>query len=193
MNIEDKLEHFVDVSKQTAMRRSNALVADYKEQLDNSFEDHKAEAIRKSELAQKSAADSLQRAHRKELSHEQLKIKRELSVRSSQLKNQLFTEVLEMIAAFRKTPEYVEVLKNQIQKARTEVSDTEDMTIYIDPEDSAYLEQLSAETDTKLTVSSYSFMGGTRAVIPSKNILIDESFQSKLEEVRDHFNFNTKR
>ena len=193
MNIEDKLEHFVDVSKQTAMQRSNALVADYKEQLDNSFEDHKAEAIRKSELAQKSAADSLQRAHRKELSHEQLKIKRELSVRSSQLKNQLFTEVLEMIAAFRKTPEYVEVLKNQIQKARTEVSDTEDMTIYIDPEDSAYLEQLSAETDTKLTVSSYSFMGGTRAVIPSKNILIDESFQSKLEEVRDHFNFNTKR
>ena len=193
MNIEDKLEHFVDVSKQTAMRRSNALVADYKEQLDNSFEDHKAEAIRKSELAQKSAADSLQRAHRKELSHEQLKIKRELSVRSSQLKNQLFTEVLEMIAAFRKTPEYVEVLKNQIQKARTEVSDTEDMTIYIDPEDSAYLEQLSAETDTRLTVSSYSFMGGTRAVIPSKNILIDESFQSKLEEVRDHFNFNTKR
>ena len=98
-----------------------------------------------------------------------------------------------MIAAFRKTPEYVEVLKNQIQKARTEVSDTEDMTIYIDPEDSAYLEQLSAETDTRLTVSSYSFMGGTRAVIPSKNILIDESFQSKLEEVRDHFNFNTKR
>lgn len=193
MNIEDKLEHFVDVSKQTAMQRSNALVADYKEQLDNSFEDHKAEAIRKSELAQKSAADSLQRAHRKELSHEQLKIKRELSVRSSQLKNQLFTEVLEMIAAFRKTPEYVEVLKNQIQKARTEVSDTEDMTIYIDPEDSAYLEQLSAETDTRLTVSSYSFMGGTRAVIPSKNILIDESFQSKLEEVRDHFNFNTKR
>ncbi len=193
MNIEDKLEHFVDVSKQTAMQRSNALVADYKEQLDNSFEDHKAESIRKSELAQKSAADSLQRAHRKELSHEQLKIKRELSVRSSQLKNQLFTEVLEMIAAFRKTPEYVEVLKNQIQKARTEVSDTEDMTIYIDPEDSAYLEQLSAETDTKLTVSSYSFMGGTRAVIPSKNILIDESFQSKLEEVRDHFNFNTKR
>ena len=192
MNIEDKLEHFVDVSKQTAMRRSNALVADYKEQLDNSFEDHKAEAIRKSELAQKSAADSLQRAHRKELSHEQLKIKRELSVRSSQLKNQLFTEVLEMIAAFRKTPEYVEVLKNQIQKARTEVSDTEDMTIYIDPEDSAYLEQLSAETDTRLTVSSYSFMGGTRAVIPSKNILIDESFQSRLEEVRDHFNFNTK-
>ena len=192
MNIEDKLEHFVDVSKQTAMQRSNALVADYKEQLDNSFEDHKAEAIRKSELAQKSAADSLQRAHRKELSHEQLKIKRELSVRSSQLKNQLFTEVLEMIAAFRKTPEYVEVLKNQIQKARTEVSDTEDMTIYIDPEDSAYLEQLSAETDTRLTVSSYSFMGGTRAVIPSKNILIDESFQSRLEEVRDHFNFNTK-
>ncbi len=192
MNIEDKLEHFVDVSKQTAMQRSHALVADYKEQLDNSFEDHKAEAIRKSELAQKSAADSLQRAHRKELSHEQLKIKRELSVRSSQLKNQLFTEVLEMIAAFRKTPEYVEVLKNQIQKARTEVSDTEDMTIYIDPEDSAYLEQLSAETDTRLTVSSYSFMGGTRAVIPSKNILIDESFQSKLEEVRDHFNFNTK-
>ena len=64
MNIEDKLEHFVDVSKQTAMQRSNALVADYKEQLDNSFEDHKAEAIRKSELAQKSAADSLQRTGR---------------------------------------------------------------------------------------------------------------------------------
>ncbi len=38
-----------------------------------------------------------------------------------------------------------------------------------------------------MTVSEYSFMGGTRAVLPGRNILIDNSFESKLAGAKESF------
>ena len=41
-----------------------------------------------------------------------------------------------------------------------------------------------------MKISEYSFDGGIRAVIPSKHILIDSSFKTKLEEARHEFKFD---
>ena len=41
-----------------------------------------------------------------------------------------------------------------------------------------------------IKVSEYSFNGGTRAVLPGKHILIDNSFQTKLDEARHEFKFD---
>lgn len=192
MNIEDKLAHFMDVSKQTASEKHDKIIAQYKTQLDNIFEDHKTEALRKAALSEKIATDSLQRSFRKDLSHEQVTIKQNLSLKMNHLKNELFTEVLTLLAEFKQSPAYIQLLTDQILQAKAAAKDADDMTIYIDPEDSVYQKQLEEAANVPLTISSYSFMGGTRAVIPSKNILIDESFQSKIDEKRDHFNFNIK-
>ena len=43
-------------------------------------------------------------------------------------------------------------------------------------------EALEIKTGTELTVSAMDFGGGVRAVIRSRNILIDESFVTKLEQ-----------
>ena len=41
-------------------------------------------------------------------------------------------------------------------------------------------------------MSEYSFMGGIRAVIPARHILIDNSFQTKLSEAKRDFRFDIK-
>lgn len=45
-------------------------------------------------------------------------------------------------------------------------------------------------TDCDIRVSQYPFLGGTRAVIASKNILIDNSFETKLKEAEQDFQFS---
>ena len=49
--------------------------------------------------------------------------------------------------------------------------------------------ELEAKVQAPITVSQYSFSGGMRAVIPSKNILIDHSFETKLIEEKERFVF----
>lgn len=187
MNIDDKLEYFMDVSIQTAGMQHKEIVNQYKAKLDRIFEDHKKESLRKAALAQKVAIDSIQRAAHKDFSHEQVTIRRKFSVELDKLKDELFNEVMMLLEEYKKTPAYYDLLLKQIIDAKNFAKD-EAITIYIDPADSQYADQLSLESNMKLTISSYSFMGGTRSVIPSKNILINNSFETKLTEAREHFN-----
>ena len=61
----------------------------------------------------------------------------------------------------------------------------------LDPADESKQRQISLHNhSTNIKISQYSFTGGTRAVIPSKNILIDNSFQTKLEEAKRDFRFD---
>ncbi|MFQ9547338.1 MAG: hypothetical protein ACLRZ6_05375 [Lachnospiraceae bacterium] len=41
-----------------------------------------------------------------------------------------------------------------------------------------------------MTMSEYSFGGGMRAVIPARSILIDNSMDSRIAEVRNEFQFD---
>ena len=80
------------------------------------------------------------------------------------------------------------MLEAQIKKAR-DFADGEEIHIYIDPSDKSKQNLLSLHTGCDVRVSEYSFLGGTRAVIASKNILIDNSFETRLKEAEEGFQF----
>lgn len=63
------------------------------------------------------------------------------------------------------------------------------MTIYINPSDAWKKAALEARTGAVLTVSKEDFIGGMRAVIHDRHILIDNSFSSSLQEEYDKFLF----
>ena len=50
--------------------------------------------------------------------------------------------------------------------------------------------RLAMHHNVTVKISEYSFDGGTRAVIPGKHILIDNSFETKLNEARHEFKFD---
>ena len=47
--------------------------------------------------------------------------------------------------------------------------------------------KLSVKHGIDIAISKYPFHGGLRAVIPAKNILIDNSFEKKIAEAKDKF------
>lgn len=79
------------------------------------------------------------------------------------------------------TPAYDDLLVKQILSALAFANGTE-IQIYINPSDADKKTMLEEKTGITLTVSTIDFIGGTRAVIHEKNILIDHSFLTKMEE-----------
>lgn len=178
----------MQASMEAAGNQGNDMIEEYKAQLQKIYEDHKSNAQKKAALQIKMETDSLERSMHKDLSKEQIQIKRELSQKQAELKEKLFDEVQNLLQQYRATPAYKDLLIKQIKAAKN-IAQNEKITIYLDPADASDLADLVVKTGIELTVSEYSFLGGTRAVIHSKNILIDNSFESKLSEEKDTFTF----
>lgn len=191
MTIEEKLKHFLDVSVEGATRKSSMMIDDHTKALDQIFEQHKTDAVRKADLQLKRGMDSLAYDKNKELSKEQIRIKKETSHLQEELKEKVFMEVKELLEEYRSTKNYQKLLIKQIKKAK-EFAGEEEIAIYIDPIDSECLQYLQSVTNIPLTVSEYSFMGGTKALIRSKNIVIDDSFETRFNELKEAFTFINK-
>lgn len=175
-----------------ARKQSNQLIDEYKASLETIFNEHKEEKLRQSELIIKTETESLERNRNKELSNSQLHIRRKITRKQNELKEKLFAEVKELILDYMKTPEYDELLIEQIKSAKTFAKDDEqkNMIIYIDPLDADKKTYLQDKTDVSLTISEYSFLGGTRAIISQRNILIDNSFESRLSQAKADYTFD---
>lgn len=189
LTTEEKLQHFLNASIEDAQNRSQKMISDYKEALAKIADEHKAETLKKAELQIKVEEDKLQRNRNKEISKQVLHIKRKITKKQAELKNKLFVEVAHMLEEYMSTEDYTKLLVKEIKEA-VDIAGESDVTIYIDPADSESLSKLEMMTGASLTISEYSFMGGTRAVIRDRNILIDNSFAKKLEEAKENFNFN---
>ncbi|SCP96421.1 V-type ATP synthase subunit E [Anaerobium acetethylicum] len=189
MNLEEKLKHFEEVSIEEAQLQSEKIISDHKAALDQIFEEHKEKKLRQSALQIKTESERLQRLKNKELSSEQLLLKKTFNIKQKELVEMLFAELTNLLGDYTSTSEYDALLIRQINQAKA-FARGEEIIIYIDPADSSRHRSLEVATNTKLTVSEYSFMGGTRAVIPSKNVLIDNSFASRISELKTEFTFN---
>lgn len=191
MTTDEKLKHFLEASIESATNQSTQLIDDYTEALEKIFEEHTTDMQRKANLQLQLGKDSLEREINKELSREQIQIKREATKKQLNFKDMLFHEVANLLEEYMATPDYLQLLTKQIQEAVAYAGEDE-ITIYIDPADASELYHLETATHTHLTVSETGFMGGTRAVIQSRNILIDNSFETQLKEAKEAFTFTNK-
>lgn len=191
MTTEEKLQHFLDFCMEDARSRSGKMLDEYTAALEQTFAEHQEDAKRRAEQQVALESERIEHETNKKLSLEQIGIKRELGHKQEELKDKIFVELKDALAQYMETPEYTQLLEKQIRHAR-EFAGKDFFTIYIDPADETRLNQLAFHNSADIRVSEYSFMGGTRAVIPSRHILIDNSFQTKLEEAKRDFRFNLK-
>ena len=68
-------------------------------------------------------------------------------------------------------------------------ADGKEMTIYLNPSDARWKDYLEEHTGMKLTISKEDFIGGVRAVIHERNILVDYAFKGALENESQKFSF----
>lgn len=188
MTIEEKLEHFETLCYGDATERSDKMLTDYTASLKSTLEEHKRDARRQADMQVDTEAEKIEHDINKQLSIEQINIKREYSKRQEELKAMLISELRNRLALFMDSAEYRHLLESEVKKA-LKFAQGAPMTVYLDPSDADKVNLIALNTEAEIKLSDTSFLGGIRAVIPSKNILIDNSFQTKLEEISEKFQF----
>lgn len=189
MTTEEKLKHFQDICMEDARERSAKMLDDYMNALETAYEEHTADAKRRAGMQVAAETEKLEREINKRLSIGQLDLKREFSRRQEELKDKLFVELRDRLANFMETQDYQYLLDRQVKEAK-EFAGHEDLIVYMDPSDTDKVQRIAMHHNASIKVSEYSFNGGIRAVIPSKHILIDNSFETRLNEARHEFKFD---
>lgn len=188
MNLDVKLDHFYQSVIDEATQESESIISDYKASLEKIYDDKKMELQAKAKARLKVETDNLYREKNKQLSNQAVEIRKTLSVKTQELKDLLFRDIEQKVIAYMETPAYDKLLERQIMSAY-KLAKGEEIVIYINPSDAAKHDALQKTTGVELTISNTDFIGGTRAVIHSKHILIDNSFAAKLEEEKQNFQF----
>lgn len=186
MKIEEKLKHFTVVTIENVQNKCDMELEKYKSEQDERFERHKAEALRLAALQEKTMKEQIERKASKEYTMEQLHIRRKINHKQDELREKLFADVESKLMEFKQGLDYKLYLVRQIKKAK-EFAGEEQIHIYIDKTDEYMKAELESECKVALQVSSYHFIGGIRAELPDRNILIDNTFETRLEEEREKF------
>lgn len=188
MTLEEKIAEIQASSMEAARAEGNEIIESYRAALDKVFEDHKQEAIRQMETRIKAETINVRQQKNQAMAKAQLELKRQEGRVQKELKDKVFREVMELVEEYMKTEEYREFLLRCIQKS-VEFADGEELTIYINPSDKDMKEELELHSGTILTISKEDFIGGVRAVIRGRNVLIDHSFRTALRTEYDEFVF----
>lgn len=189
MDTESKLNHFMEVSIRTADSQSSDMLDKYKAGLDEIFENHKREARQLAAETLESKKSIAKKNIKRELSGRESDLKKQLSLKTNAYIQQLFDDIEKRLADYRKTGEYFDYMLNVISECK-KFSEGEKLIVYIDENDSGIKDRLAKSAGTDILINDFTFGGGIRAVIPSKNILIDETFETKLSELKNNYRIN---
>ena len=189
MTIEEKLQHFYDSSVEEAYQEASQMIEEHKKNLDEMQSEHKRSRRQSAEAEVKAEAENARRKVNKALSAQQLMIKRNWTKKQNELKDKLFAEVQSLLEDFVKTPEYDSYLCRKIKEAQ-DFAGEDELHIYLTPSDSSRLESISQKTGAELRLADEEFIGGIRAIIPGKNILIDNSFREAFLACKKEFKFD---
>ena len=190
MTLDEKLTNFTEYCVLAAKKKSEELILQQQTALDKDFEAYTVKSKEIADTQLKIEKENLEKKLNKELSNEQLHSKQLIGEARTELTDKLFVELSDKISNFINTKEYIELISSQIEYA-LKFADGDELIIYVDSTDESRLHELCARHQTDcLKISEHSFMGGTKALLPKKNILIDNSFAKKLETAKLRFMFD---
>lgn len=186
MTLDEKLALFQELALADANQKSGQMIEEYQNSLREMLKDHEEAMARKTASLLEIETQKLVQEKNHLMAVEHLEFRRRLNEKTDELKEVLFADVSEKLSEYMETEAYEACLVKQIKDALA-FARGDEITIYISSSDEGRKEALEKAAKTVLTVSKTDFIGGTRAVIAERNILIDRSFLTKMEEERDSF------
>ncbi len=188
MENKEKLNIFYTSALEAANKRSSEDMRQFGVAMEKRMEEFRKQ--KKEELTSRyqTEAEKLKRELNRHVSEAVTELKRRLNEHQQEKKEVIFDMVSSRLKDYRQTERYRDYLIAKIRMAK-EFARQEAVVIYIDPADQDQKEFLEQTCGCSLTVSQQEFGGGIRAVVRSKNVLIDESFQTKLNQEREAYTF----
>lgn len=188
MTIEERVAHLQEAAMLEARTRANTIMKQHETMLRDVLNQHKREAHRQADMRIKAEMINARQQQNMAVSKAQLELKREYGQRQKELKHKLSVEVQEQLQEFMKTDRYRELLAAYIDKA-AHFTNGEGLTIYINATDADKKEWLEERTGMELSISKEDFVGGIRAVVKGRNVLIDHAYKGAMEEELQNFMF----
>ncbi len=186
MTLEEKLDIFYNTAIHDATKQSIQILDEYKASLDKLQKEHEEQILYDSEIRLKHETEFLIRDKNKRLSDETLKLRRTITQKTKEYEKAIFQKVEQKLHDYMKTPSYLELLRKQIQYA-LDYAKGEDIALYINACDKDKQHTLEEQLHCSIQISTIDFIGGTRAVIHNRNVLIDNSFATKLADEKESF------
>ncbi len=188
MKLDERLAYLQQAAMEEARAEANTIVKKHERRLSKVQAEHKDEMSKQAKIQVRTETIRAKQKRNIEVSKEQLKLKRAYGDRQLELKKKLFEEVRAKLSDYMKTPEYLDLLVRYIEEAK-DFAGEDEMTLYLNPSDAHHQEYLEKKTNTKITISHEDFIGGLRAVIRERNVLIDHAFKGSLESEFESFMF----
>lgn len=188
MEINEKLDIFFRAAIATAEEQSGELLENDKRAYLEELEDYEKTKQDGQQTRERVAEEKVKKEVNRAISEQIVALKKEYHKAQEERKEELFSIVERKLSDYRKTDDYRRFLEEKIKEALVFAKGAE-MILYIDPADSELKESLEQETGCVITVSREIFGGGIRAVIRSKNVLIDESFAGRLKVEKESYSF----
>ncbi len=188
MEINEKLDIFYRAAIDAANEQSAAMLDKYRARYEENLAEYQQGKQKEQQTRERIAQERVRKKVNRALSEEMVQLKKEYHEAQEEKKEELFALVEQKIADYRTTEAYVALLEQKIAQA-VRFANGDELRVYIDPADAHIEQELEKKCGCRILVSAYPFGGGIRAVIPAKNVLIDESFDSKLATEREQFSF----
>lgn len=188
MEISEKLDIFYRAAIGAANEQSRVMLDKYQTRYKEKLAEYQRAKQREQQTRERIAQERVRKEVNRTLSEEMTLLKKEYHKAQEIKKEELFALVEQRLIAYRATAAYEKLLEQKLLYALN-FADGDELRIYIDPADIKLKRVLEEKCGCKLLVSAYPFGGGIRAAIPAKNVLIDESFDSKLAAERASFSF----
>lgn len=188
MEINEKLDIFFEAAIAAANKQSEEMIEEQKEAYQQAIGDYEKSRQAGQKTRERAMEAKIKKEANRRVSEQAVLQKRAYHAALEEKKAELFAMVEKKLKDYRNTKEYEDFLIHHIKNAKA-FAKGEDIVIYLAPSDEAKKAKLEQETGIPLEVSGEDFGGGIRAVIASKNILIDESFAGRLRQERDNYSF----
>lgn len=188
MTNEEKLQLFYDNSLDSAREEARKQTEERKEALEKLFQEHKADKLRQAKIELDSEEQRIRRENNARLAGEQLKIRHQLAEKTHEIKERVFTDVKNRLDQFKKSPEYSAYLMTCIRKAMDQMNVMpSQITFYMAPSDAGLVDQISERCGVTIELADEKILGGIQSRLNGKNVLIDDSFASRLSEIWNTF------
>lgn len=188
MDLEDKFAYFETQVNKQVQDIIDEQVNQYRATLQKDYDEFVKNTNQEFDAKFANAKKNMRKELNKNISQSQIHLQRDLYLQEEKLKKSLFAEFNSAIQNYMQTDEYrnqlvvmINNLKDYAEKNR------EELVVYINHSDQGMYEVLLEETNANIQISDREFLGGVRGVLKDRQVLIDYSFSTLLENVEDSF------
>ncbi|KAA9242122.1 MULTISPECIES: hypothetical protein [Aerococcus] len=186
MKLEEKMAYFKDQVTQQSQSEIDQQINQYRQTLEDDYQKFQEQTDETFAHRLVNEKEALRKENNKAISQIQINQQRELFLTEENMKLTLFKTFTKQIESYQESEAYIEQLKKMLKNIQA-YAGREKYDLYIDENDSHLRSQLESYASHPIIISDRPFMGGIRAVLRERQILVDYSFLTFLDRLKENF------